>query len=107
MATLRSVPSRAVSGARSKPVHSTLILLALVLIVATLRRGELPNMHAVGVYAIAALVIVLSTQFAPDFVTTLLFVALIVVVLGNAELVTGAIERGFSAFASQVDAGRA
>lgn len=58
--------------------------------------GYGPSQHELVVFAMAALAVAISAEIAPDFVTTLLIVALIVIVIGQSDRVAGYISRGFA-----------
>jgi hypothetical protein len=101
MRATAAVPEHAVRYAKNpgkynkaQPTSAALITFLALLAIASLRRQRYPTWHEAGIYAVAAAVVALSAQVAPEFVTTLLVVTLIVVVLGNADLIADYGRRG-------------
>ena len=106
---LKDIPRAAKNPGRyAKDDHlggALLTFLALVAI-SSARKGARPGVGLLGgygpsqqellVFALAGLAVAISAEIAPDFVTTLLVVALIVVVLGQSDRISGYISRGFA-----------
>lgn len=114
MRATAQTPGRAVRFVRNPGAYTkreqgsgaVLIFLAL-LAIAVARKQAWPTWHEAGVYAIAAAVVALAASVAPEFLTTLMIVALLVVVLGNANLIADYTTRGVAALNSAISPGAA
>lgn len=92
--------------AKSDPVGGAVLLALALALIVTARKGARPGVgllggygpsgHELVVFLIFGAVVGVSAQVLPDLVTTLLVVALLVIVLGQSDLFAGYISRGFA-----------
>lgn len=107
--TVRSTAKGATSAVRGfakNPVRYThnnkvpgaVILFGALVAIAVLRRGSFPDQRGMFAIGAAAFVLALSAAYAPDLVTWVLLVAIVVSVLQNRDTIAQLVDLGSARF---------
>lgn len=98
MSSIQSTARKPVRYARANPAPAALLLFFVIVGLATVRAGRLPNSQEAASLAIASVVVVLAASVAPELVTMGLGAALVLSILRSEPFVLTLASRASNAF---------